>query len=106
MKSKKDIQREEEATKRLVLKIIVLMHYGKGGQLKCCYRGCTVEDPDMLVLDHIDDDGNLNKPLGGKRRGGDGLYRYLKSKGYPAGHQTLCSNHNQQKEILRRRRKE
>jgi hypothetical protein len=95
----------EEAHHRLVLKVEVLSHYGKGGHLRCCWVGCNITDVDMLTIDHVDNDGNKNKCPGGLRRGGNGLHRYLKSNDFPPGHQTLCANHQLKKELLRRRKK-
>jgi hypothetical protein len=91
------------ALKRFALKVQVLTYYGKQGHLQCCWSGCKVMDPDCLSLDHILDNGTANKLPGGRRRGGDGLYRHVISKKFPPGLQTLCLNHQCKKELLRRR---
>lgn len=80
------------------LKIEVLKHYGPGGTLQCSVFDCGVCDPDMLVLDHINDDGSTERKL----LGYPNIYSRLRKMEYPVGYQTLCSNHNLKKELLRR----
>jgi hypothetical protein len=79
-----------------------LTHYGKIGQLRCCWFRCLVSDIDMLTLDHIRNNGSeerrINKHIVGVR-----LYRMLRRAGYPEGYQTLCANHQLKKELNRRR---
>jgi len=89
--------------KRLQSKIEVLSHYGKNGQLQCCWEDCSVVDPDMLSLDHIDNTGNTDRKKKGSLSGGISFYMKLKKNEYPEGFQTLCHNHQWKKEILRRR---
>jgi hypothetical protein len=55
-------------------KLKVLTHYGKDGTLQCFWEGCTVCDPDMLSLDHKNDDGSIARKSGYDGCG-DGLYR-------------------------------
>ena len=82
-------------------KLEVLTHYGKNGRLQCCWQDCEINDPDLLTIDHIQNDG------GCQRRNGQGLglklYTDLRKRNYPDGFQTLCWNHQMKKEILRRR---
>jgi hypothetical protein len=80
-------------------KIRVLSHYGPSGALQCCWKSCEVCDPDMLSLDHINNDGAKDRKA---RSSGDNMYRLLEQDGYPEGFQTLCYNHQWKKEILRR----
>lgn len=81
-------------------KIRVLSYYGRNGTLQCCGENCVVCDPDMLSIDHIENDGAKDR----KTRGtGNSLYLALEKEGYPAGFQTLCHNHQWKKEILRRK---
>jgi len=87
---------------RLRQKAQVLTHYGPKGQMRCSWAGCTVTDPDMLVIDHIQDNGADEKRQKIGRKGHE-LYRRLIREGYPEGYQTLCCNHNHKKEILRSR---
>lgn len=92
--------------RELGIKIEVLTHYGKEGQLKCCWPGCDVIDSDMLSLDHINNDGfGHRKELGTGKRPiqGNAFYRKARKLGYPEGLQTLCHNHQMKKELIRRR---
>ena len=45
-------------------KIRVLTYYGKHKTLQCCWMGCDVVDPDMLSLDHINNDGAADRLRG------------------------------------------
>lgn len=85
-------------------KIRVLTHYGKSGKLQCCWIRCTVCDPDMLSLDHLDNDG-AEARKSGYEGCGSGLYRKVEREKYPEGFQTLCHNHQWKKELMRRREK-
>jgi hypothetical protein len=83
-------------------KIRVLTFYGNNGKLQCCWRSCTVCDPDMLSIDHLQNDGAKDRD---KRGTGNNIYLALEKERYPDGFQTLCHNHQWKKEILRRRNK-
>jgi len=87
--------------RRLEVKVEVLSHYGPDGMLGCCWEGCTIVDPDMLTLDHENNDGNIARQ--GTYKGGISFYMKVKRDGYPKGLITLCHNHQWKKEILRRR---
>lgn len=84
------------------IKLEVLSHYGPSGSLQCSWPDCTITDPDMLTLDHVDNDGASHRKM---KPGltGHKLYSLLRSSGFPAGYQTLCWNHNSKKEIMRRK---
>lgn len=84
------------------VKLEALAHYGKHGKAICRWRGCKVSDPDGLTLDHVNDDGSMQRKE--KNRLGFELYSFLKRLGWPAGFQTLCGTHNLMKEVRRRRR--
>jgi hypothetical protein len=90
---------------RFQLKIQCLIVYGKNGKVQCCWRGCQVTNADMLTIDHVEDNGCDNRLPGGRRRGGSGFHRWLIKNNFPPGLQTLCCNHQQLKEIRRRRKK-
>lgn len=92
-------------TSRNKIKTEVLTHYGPSGVLRCSWTACVVSDIDMLVLDHIANDGAAQRKLLPTSSSGRGheLYRKLRNDGYPAGYQTLCCNHNHKKEIIRSR---
>lgn len=83
-------------------KLQVMSRYGRHGRAQCCWEGCTVEDLDMLTLDHVENNGAEHRRSYTKtgRGGGTQLYRLLEKQGYPPGYQTLCANHNLKKHIL------
>jgi hypothetical protein len=82
------------------VKLEVLSHYGPNGHLQCSWPDCSVIDPDMLSLDHVNNDGAKDR----KTRGTGGrLYSILRTNGLPDGFQTLCHNHQWKKELMRRR---
>lgn len=68
---------------------------------KCVH--CNITNPIVLVLDHIHDDGNLERK---NRPGGVSFYRFLKKIDWPQDRlQLLCHNCNFQKEYIRKKRK-
>jgi hypothetical protein len=90
-------------TRRVNLKVTALTHYGPVGVMKCSWTGCEVDDPDMLSLDHVNNDGADDRKVRGRRGSGYQLYFELKKENFPAGYQTLCYNHQAKKELVRRR---
>jgi hypothetical protein len=91
-------RRTWDASYRDKIKIYALTLCGDGC-LKCCWSGCDITDPDMLSIDHVYNDGKLNR-----RETGNTLYRKIKREGNLDGRfQTLCHNHQWKKELLRRR---
>jgi hypothetical protein len=99
---------ENQRSRRDKVKAEVLAHYGRDG-LRCAFPECPITDPDMLEIDHINDNGAEERKKNieeiGRMRSGINLYDYLKIENFPPGYQTLCCNHNRKKEIMRRRRK-
>ena len=86
------------------LRFEVLSHYSPAEVLGCSWIDCDIHDVDMLVLDHIADDGaQQRRKLGGSAGRGWNFYRRLKKNGFPVGYQTLCCNHNHKKELTRAR---
>lgn len=79
-------EREAEVNKRLRLE--VLSHYS-GGTPHC--RVCKITNPQYLAIDHINNDGYIQKKQGVY---GIVLYRWLKRNNFPEGYQILCHNHN------------
>lgn len=101
---RKKFAREWARRKGLVAKIAVFSYYGKNKKPLCKWRGCSIDDLDMLSLDHIDDSGAKDRR---KRysRGGACFYIYLLNlRALPSGLQVLCHNHQWKKELMRRRR--
>jgi hypothetical protein len=94
--------RVSENKSRYDLKIEVLTHYGRKGELVCCWGDCTESDVDVLTLDHVDNSGKVERKSGITKTGSR-MYKHLKNLGYPSGFQTLCWNHQWKKEIVRRR---
>lgn len=79
------LKRTAERTEKL--RLIILEHYGN----KCNWRGCSIDDLDMLQIDHINNDGHVDQKNG---RIGGNLYRYLINNNFPSGYRVLCANHN------------
>ena len=90
--------RESNRLKRVEAKLIVLSHYGPNGKLQCCWPDCDVTDPDILELDHIENNGEEDRKIRGE---GASMYRSLIRENFPSGYQTLCCNHNRKKRMMR-----
>lgn len=89
--------------KRQAVRVEALTHYGNGC-LQCVWNGCEVIDPDMLTLDHTENNGAAERRESGKKSIGGSTFSYwLKTHGWPTGYQTLCWNHQWKKENERRR---
>jgi hypothetical protein len=84
-----------------MVKVDVLAHYGPQGVLRCCWPGCSIDDVDMLSLDHINNDGAAHRRK--TNTSGTHFYRQLRAAKFPSGFQTLCHNHQWKKELMRRR---
>lgn len=94
--------RVDNTARRIEIRLETLSYYGPNHTLQCSWPDCTIVDSDMLVLDHINDNGAAQRKEGCGR--GWNFYRWLKKHEFPAGYQTLCCNHNHKKELLRSRR--
>lgn len=70
------------------LKNGVYAHYGRE-----CTR-CGEDDPDVLTVDHINQDGAGHVNARGNRYRGVHLYRWLRQNEYPEGFRVLCMNCN------------
>lgn len=88
---------EQSASRYFRYKLTVLRHYSHGNP-KC--NRCGVTDTDVLVIDHINDDGKIDRKVRGM---GTGFYRALINELFPPGFQVLCFNCNHKKEVERRR---
>lgn len=86
-------------------KLEALTHYGKGGKLRCCARGCKVCDIDILTLDHINDNGAEHRRSVKGNLKGKAIYAWARRVSYPKGFQTLCANHQLKKFMQQMRRR-
>jgi hypothetical protein len=66
----------------------VFDHYGRACTL------CSENDPDVLTIDHTDQNGSDHKNSNGYRYKGIHLYRWLVNNNFPDGFRTLCFNCN------------
>lgn len=83
------------------LKLEIMKHYSISEIPQCAK--CGVVDIDCLCLDHINNDGSVQRKLlkithRGLENGGS-TYSILKKMGYPDGLQVLCANCNLKKQI-------
>lgn len=64
---------------------------------------CGIDDPDVLTIDHIYDDGEKERR---ENRSSRDIWEHLVREGYPPGkYQLLCANCNLKKMVKRRRAK-
>lgn len=94
------LNRHKIHLKDQAIKAEVMHHYTIG--IPHC-KVCLISDLDMLVLDHIKNDGYKHVTSGGFRLGGSRLYLFLKKNNYPKGLQVLCANCNTKKEAVYKR---
>lgn len=66
-----------------------------GWECKCCKE--TIKE--FLSLDHINNDGYLDKNPNGDKKSGKELYLLAKKQGFPNKYQTLCMNCNWGKKL-------
>jgi len=90
------IPAEEYSISHTYHKFLACTRYAPEKTLGCSCAGCGVVDLDMLTIDHTNNDGaehrkSITVPI----------YRWLVKNNFPEGFQTLCANHNVEKEILR-----
>ena len=71
----------------------ILSHYG--WECACC--GETIEE--FLTLDHINNDGYLDKNPNGDKKSGKELYLLVEKQGFPDKYQILCHNCNWGKKV-------
>jgi len=94
-----DANREQHIARcralRLSNKIETLQHYGN-----CC-ACCGEAEIAFLTIDHVNGGGDAHRrQISGSRRGGDSMYRWLRSNGWPQDdYQILCFNCNQGRHV-------
>ena len=88
------MNRRNDANKEAVMNVYT------NGEQTC--RWCGQGDLDVLVLDHIKDDGKQHRSSGVIYKHGT-VYTWIVSAGYPEGFQVLCFNCNMKKDLMRRR---
>lgn len=93
-------RRKKQREKHDKIRYYVLAYYSPGYTPHCSWEGCNITDVDMLVLDHIDNDGKESRKTIGT---GLKLYKWIIENNYPEGLQTFCAGHNQKKEMMRNR---
>ena len=71
----------------------VLAHYGN----KCSH--CGIDDPDVLTIDHIHNNGNTHRLSNGMRVTGYKLAAEIIRASYPNTYQILCFNCNYKKHL-------
>lgn len=94
-KENREKLRAAEHRYRQNLRAEMILAYGRN-----C-KHCGESDPLVLVLDHINDDGQEDRKAN-NHNGGYQFYRQLKAKGWPDHVQLLCHNCNFRKEYRRR----
>ena len=100
----REAKKQEARDRRVMYKLEVLSHYGPGGRLQCSWPDCPVIDPDMLSLDHIDDDGANDRRQKTYGWAGGPFYSKMRVLNFPKGYQTMCWNHQWKKRLLSLRR--
>lgn len=77
----------DQKWRSIKLKCEVMDAYG-GRECKCCHETAL----EFLNVDHIGGGGNKHRAE--IKRYGQSFYKWLKSKGFPAGYQVMCFNCN------------
>ncbi len=85
IKNGEEYKRKDKIS-RQKLKRYVMDKYGG-----CCVC-CGESGLKFLTIDHVNNDGKEHRKQG--VGGGDNIYRWLRSSGFPEGFQTLCYNCN------------
>lgn len=90
----REARKEYDKKRRRQLKSDALSQYGTSCSV------CGFDDIRALQIDHIADNGNVERmSLGGQNFSGWRFYEYLKKMDWPEGYQTLCANHNMIKHL-------
>ncbi len=83
-----DVIKANARNRHLNIKLAVLCNYG----MKC--SRCGIDDPDVLNIDHINQDGSKHRKKVLGNGGPNKMYRWLINNNFPDGYRTLCFNCN------------
>ena len=75
------------------LRLQAMTHYSEGKPI-CAWVQCTIDDLDLLTIDHMNNDGAKHRRMIGHGN----ICRWLRQNNYPPGFQVLCYNHQILKE--------
>ena len=76
---------------------------GYGG--KCACVGCPVTEPELLAIDHVNNDGAKLRKIRGRKEVGPLLLQRLIDEGFPPEYQVLCHGCNMSKSYPRNKGK-
>jgi len=92
------IEQQKYYKRNLSLRQDLFSHYMTDGKMKCSCPGCSVDDPDLLCMDHKNNDGAEHREsLGIKNKKGNKgnlMYMWIKRNNYPPDFRILCFNCN------------
>jgi hypothetical protein len=80
---------EAAKTKRLQAQLRDQVFTAYGGYKCAC---CGETERMFLSIDHINNDGNVERKSGAYRGSGNAFYGWLRKNGFPPGYQVLCMN--------------
>jgi len=90
------------SSKRILKRRLLVINHYTNGVNTCQWQDCNINDLDMLVVDHVNDNGAEHRRKIGN--GGTSTINWIIRNNFPEGFQILCHNHNYKKEALRRRK--
>ena len=73
----------------------------KLGGIKCSAPGCKISDPDMLEIDHVNNDGKNERA----EVAGVTILRRISLQENQGRYQVLCANHHRKKHLIQLREK-
>lgn len=86
--------------RKIEARLKAFAHYGPDGKAACCR--CGIADPDVLTLDHVNDDGASHRKMDKQAKA---LCFWVAKKGFPDGFRTLCLNCNYKKHLVNVRKR-
>ena len=82
-------QAERDKTKKNQDRIRLEVYAAYGGFVCAC---CGETEPKFLSIDHINNDGAVERRSGKYNGGGSAFYSWLRKNAFPSGYQVLCMN--------------